>query len=171
MYASAVFSPFMRRTTYIYTNYPCKSLEGKVLEADGFANSYAFRKDLAIRAGLIPKEIPWNGEDGYLQYKIKKMGYRLLLYGSARVYHDANPNVNRYNEMRLYYALRSKIFFHKTLDDTRHKFTFYLSLPLYVIGYSKTAIDSGIGLKGIKAVLEGFFDGITGNYELKYIKK
>jgi len=91
MYAGAVFSKFMRRTISLYSGFPCKSLEGKVIEVDVFANSYMFRKEAIKKAGLIPwRRIPWNGEDGYLQYKIKKLGYKNVTLGSARVYHDVN---------------------------------------------------------------------------------
>jgi glycosyltransferase involved in cell wall biosynthesis len=77
MYAGAILSRFMRRTISLYSGFPCKSLDGKVVEVDMFANSYMFRKEAIKKAGLIPwRRIPWNGEDGYLQYKIKKLGYK-----------------------------------------------------------------------------------------------
>ena len=172
MYAGAVFSKFMRRTISLYSGYPCKNLEGKVIEVDVFANSYMFRKEAIMKAGLIPwKRIPWNGEDGYLQYKIKKLGYKNVTLGSARVYHDVDPRegVMRYNEMRLYYAIRSKIIFHKDLDNLKEKLTFYFSLPLYVTFWFYVAHKSGRGMSGVRAVLEGLKDGLAGASEIKYV--
>ncbi|BBG25941.1 hypothetical protein IC007_0446 [Sulfuracidifex tepidarius] len=59
MYAGAVFSSFMRRTISLYNGFPCKSLEGKTIDADVFANSYMFRKEALMKAGVIPwKRIP-----------------------------------------------------------------------------------------------------------------
>ncbi|BFI73758.1 hypothetical protein YN1_7450 [Nanoarchaeota archaeon] len=172
MYAGAIFSEFTRRTISLYTNYPCKILEGKVIEADVMANSYMFRKEAIKKAGLIPwKRIPWNGEDGYLQYKIKKMGYKNVVLGSARVYHDADikEGIKRYNEMRLYYAIRSKIIFHKDLDPLSKKITFYFSLPLYLGYYSYISIKSK-KLKGLKPIIDGLIDGLLGTENIKYIK-
>ncbi|WP_048049707.1 glycosyltransferase family 2 protein [Saccharolobus islandicus] len=172
MYAGAVFSKFMRRTISLYSGFPCKALEGKVIEVDVFANSYMFRKEAIRKAGLIPwKRIPWNGEDGYLQYKIKKLGYKNVTLGSARVYHDVDPNegVKRYNEMRLYYAIRSKIIFHKDLDPASRKIFFYLSLPIYLVYWLNVAYKTRRGLKGVRAVIDGLIDGIMGSENVKYI--
>ncbi|MFP3202871.1 MAG: glycosyltransferase family 2 protein [Sulfolobus sp.] len=171
MYAGAVFSKFMRRTISLYSGFPCKSLEGKVIEVDVFANSYMFRKEAIKKAGLIPwRRIPWNGEDGYLQYKIKKLGYKNVTLGSARVYHDVNirEGVKRYNEMRLYYAIRSKIVFHKDLDSKLSNITFLISLPLYVLYYIYIANKAGIFVKGSTAVIKGVVDGLFNKDMVKY---
>jgi len=171
MYAGAVFSKFMRRTISLYSGFPCKSLEGKVIEVDVFANSYMFRKEAIKKAGLIPwRRIPWNGEDGYLQYKIKKLGYKNVTLGSARVYHDVDirEGVKRYNEMRLYYAIRSKIVFHKDLDSKLSNITFLISLPLYVLYYIYIANKAGIFVKGSTAVIKGVVDGLFNKDMVKY---
>ncbi|WP_029368189.1 glycosyltransferase family 2 protein [Saccharolobus islandicus] len=171
MYAGAVFSKFMRRTISLYSGFPCKALEGKVIEVDVFANSYMFRKEAIRKAGLIPwKRIPWNGEDGYLQYKIKKLGYKNITLGSARVYHDVDPNegVKRYNEMRLYYAIRSKIVFHKDLDSRLSKTTFLISLPLYILYYMYIANKAGIFVKGAIAIMKGLVDGLFNKDVIRY---
>jgi GT2 family glycosyltransferase len=171
MYAGGVFSKFMRRTISLYSGFPCKSLEGKVIEVDVFANSYMFRKEAIKKAGLIPwRRIPWNGEDGYLQYKIKKLGYKNVTLGSARVYHDVSirEGVKRYNEMRLYYAIRSKIVFHKDLDSKLSNITFLISLPLYVLYYIYIAKKAGIFVKGSTAVIKGLVDGLFNKDVVKY---
>ena len=172
MYAGAVFSKFMRRTISLYSGYPCKNLEGKEIEADVFANSYMFRKEAIAKAGLIPwTRIPWNGEDGYLQYKIKKLGYRNVALGSARVYHDADPREGprRYNEMRLYYAIKSKVIFHRDLDPFPKRVTFYFSLPVYVSYYLYVAASTNRRLRRIIAVLQGLMDGLFNPERLRYI--
>ncbi|MEJ2779348.1 glycosyltransferase family 2 protein [Stygiolobus sp. CP850M] len=171
MYAGAVFSKFMRRTIFLYSGFPCRSLEGKVIEVDVFANSYMFRKEAIKKAGLIPwRRIPWNGEDGYLQYKIKKLGYKNVTLGYARVYHDVDirEGVKRYNEMRLYYAIRSKIVFHKDLDSKLSNITFLISLPLYVLYYIYIANKAGIFVKGSTAVIKGLLDGLFNKDMVKY---
>jgi len=169
MYAGAVFSKFMRRTISLYSGSSCKSLEGKMIEVDTFANSYMFRKEAIKKAGLIPwRRIPWNGEDGYLQYKIKRLGYRNVTLGSARVYHDADPNegAERYNDMRLYYAMRSKIFFHRDLDPPLRRVGLYLSLPVYAGYYIWVARRGG---RDVAPVLRGLLDGIMGREGLQFV--
>ena len=168
MYAGTIYTKYMRRTKYLYVNRKCEEINGKFLEVDGVANSFALRRDLALKAGLIPQKIPFNGEDGYLQYKIKKMGYKIIVDGSAKVYHD-HEGSKGYNQMRYYYALRSKITFHMDLDEGLQKFTFLLSLPIYVGYYSYNAIKQR-NWGGLKAVFEGTLDGLLKRYNLKYIK-
>ncbi len=172
MYAGAILSKYMRRTISLYSGYKCKDLEDKIIEVDIFANSYMFRKEAIRKAGLIPwKRIPWNGEDGYLQYKIKKLGYKNIVLGSARVYHDVNlkEGVRRYNEMRLYYAIKSKIIFHRDLDPLSKRITFYFSLPIYLAYWLYVAHKSEKRTRGIKAVLYGFIDGILNSDIMRYI--
>ncbi|AWR96246.1 glycosyltransferase [Acidianus sulfidivorans JP7] len=172
MYAGAILSKFMRRTIILYSNANCKDLKDVIIEADIFANSYMIRKEAIKHVGLIPWErIPWNGEDGYLHYKIKKSGYRNITLGSARVYHDIDPRegIGRYNEMRLYYALRSKIIFHKDLDDTLHKFTFYLSIPIYYLYYLQLGLRNKMRLKAFKICSEGLLDGLLCSNKVKYV--
>jgi len=169
MYAGSILSRFMRRTIFLYSGFPCKSLEGKVIEVDIFANSYMFRKEAVKKVGLIPwKRIPWNGEDGYLQYKIKKLGYKNVTLGSARVYHDVDirEGVRRYNDMRLYYALRDKIFFHRDLDPPLCRVGFYFSLPVYAGYYMWAARKGG---RSVSPVLRGLLDGILEREGLQYL--
>jgi len=169
MYAGGVFSPFMRRTIFLYAGAECRELDGKVIEVDAFANSYMFRREAVERAGPIPwRRVPWNGEDGYLQYKIKRLGYRNVTLGSVRVYHDADPEegARRYNDMRLYYAMRSKIFFHRDLDQPLRRVGLYISLPVYSVYYMWVARRGG---RSVAPVLCGLIDGVLGREGLRYV--
>ncbi|BBG25942.1 hypothetical protein IC007_0447 [Sulfuracidifex tepidarius] len=98
------------------------------------------------------------------------MGYRNVTLGSARVYHDVDPRegVKRYNEMRLYYAIKSKIVFHKDLDNKLSKTTFFVSLPLCVLYYVYIANKAGIFVKGFIAVKNGLVDGLFNKDIIKY---
>jgi GT2 family glycosyltransferase len=169
MYAGAVFSPFMRRTVFLYAGTDCRELEGKVIEVDTFANSYMFRREAVKKAGLIPwKRFPFINEDGYLQYKIKRLGYRNVTLGSARVYHDINPRegARRSNDMRLYYSMRAKIFFHQDFDPPLRRVGLNISLPVYTAYYMWVARRGG---RGVAPVLRGLLDGIMGREGLQYV--
>jgi GT2 family glycosyltransferase len=182
-YAGSIYSRFMRRTVFLYNNIKDDGtlLKGKLIDVDGIANSYMLRRSLAIRAGLIPwKRIPWNGEDGYLQYKIKKMGFRVVVVGDAKVFHDApmpkgftNMLKNsKYNEMRLYYALRSKIVFHRDLDNSWGFICLLFTLPGYIMFYTIIAVANNSvrnKLSGLKAIIDGIIDGARNEETLKYV--
>ena len=172
-YAGAIYAKFTRKTIYLLRNKPLTKtvIEEGLIEVDGIPNSFMIRRSLALKVNLIPWEkIPWNGEDGYLQYKIKKSGFRIVVNPRAWVYHDAPRDVAlKYNEMRLYYALRSKIFFHRHLDELFNKVFFTFFLPLYLLWYIYIATRCENRLKCLKAVLEGFFDGIFGKSGIKYV--
>jgi GT2 family glycosyltransferase len=172
MYAGSIFSKLTRRTISLYSGLPCEALDGKVVDVDAFANSYMIRREAARRAGPIPwRRIPWNGEDGYLHYRIKRLGYRNVTVGSAKVYHDVDPEegMRRYNEFRLYYAMRSKIIFHRDLDSPANKAKFFVSLPTYAMYYIYVGARAGIAMSGAEAVLEGLLDGLLGKEGLRYI--
>ncbi|MHA1594746.1 MAG: glycosyltransferase [Candidatus Baldrarchaeia archaeon] len=174
MYAGAVYTKYTRRTKFLYRNVPDNGylLKNKIINVDGIPNSYVIRKKLAIKVGLIPwRRIPWNGEDGYLQYKIKKLGYRIVIVGDAKVYHDVPLEFReKANEMRLYYALRSKIIFHKDFDPKKQFILFLIFLPFYVIWYVSIALRSKNNkLRKIRAVLEGLIDGLLCREGLKYV--
>jgi GT2 family glycosyltransferase len=132
-----------------------------VYEVDGIANCFMIRKSVALLARLIPSSrIPWNGEDGYLQYKVKELGYKLAIVGRAKVFHDVDQIKYSMRPNMFYYALRSKIFFHKDLDSRLHYFIFQLSLPIYVVYYLNMAIRSKNVAASTKALFSGLIDGI-----------
>lgn len=162
MYAGGIYTKFSRRTIFLHRNSSVSNLIGQSIEADGIANSFMLRKSLALEVGLIPfRRVPWNGEDGYLIYKIKKLGKKVVVLGDSKIYHDVDPNQkNRYNSFRLYYAIRSKIIFHLDLDDAMHKFSFIISLPGYLFSYLITTQGTGIPFaKRIYWMIVGMIDG------------
>jgi GT2 family glycosyltransferase len=183
-YAGCNYGVFTRITHYLFLDKIDEGfLRGKILEVDAIPNCFMLRKSLAIKVGLIPaRRIPWNGEDGYLQYKIKKIGYKIVVVGDAKVYHDPErekfsykPKLYRkadkfrYNPNLLYYALRSKIIFHKDLDTRLQYFTFLASLPIYVAFYLYVAMNSYYKFTSIKAVFDGLIDGLIGRESVRPI--
>jgi hypothetical protein len=78
--------------------------------------------------------------------------------------------VKRYNEMRLYYAIRSKIIFHRDLDDSFQRITFYISIPIYLIYYINIALRIKNKKRNLKAIFEGLIDSFINSDEIKYIR-
>jgi len=171
MYAGSLYSRYSRRTIFLYMDKPYSEVASKVFETDGFANSYMFRSSDVRKVYPIPKEILFGGEDGYIQFRIKKeLGLKLVLVGRARVYHDIAPHqlFSRMTPFKLYYAMRGKITFEKRLDEPFKKIIFYIAIPVYVAFYLNWAISSKDKVKGIIAVMRGLKDGLLGIYVNRY---
>jgi GT2 family glycosyltransferase len=180
--AGCKYGSFTRITYHLFSGEE-GVLRGRTLEVDAIPNCFMVKRSLALKVGLIPaRRIPWNGEDGYLQYKIKKLGYKIVVVGDAKVYHDSGrehlqckprlyqiPDKFRHKPNLLYYALRSKIIFHKDLDTRSQFLTFLLSLPIYIAFYSYIAIHSNRKLASLKAVFDGLIDGLLCKESVKPI--
>ena len=171
MYAGSRFSRYSCRTIFLYMDRPYSELRSKVYETDGFANSYMFRSHAVRKVYPIPKEILLGGEDGYIQFRIKKeLGLKLVLVGSARVYHDIAPHqvFTRMTPFKLYYAIRGKITFEKRLEEPRKKILFYIAIPVYFAFYVNWALRSNSKFNGLIAVMRGLKDGLLGIYANRY---
>jgi len=169
MYAGSIYSKFMRRTIFLYKNSNYSNVINKKYNVDGFANSYMFLKEAALKVYPIPDRILFGGEDGYIQYRIKnELGLRLVLIGNSRVFHDINPNefYTRMTPFKLYYLTRGKITFERDLDGRKN--LFYLLLPIYIIYYLYVSLHIKNKYNGVKAVLYGLKDGIFKKYVNRY---
>ena len=171
MYAGSRFSKFIRRTIFLFKDKPYSMVRNEVYETDGFANSYMFRKESVRKVYPIPKEILLGGEDGFIQFRIKKeLGMKLVLVGKARVFHDFLPSqmYSRMTPFKLYYAMRGKITFEKKLDQGFQKLIFFLTIPIYAVYYLHWGLRTGKKKDGVIAVVLGLKDGLLGIYENRY---
>lgn len=169
MYAGGNYSPIMRRTIFLKAGENVDTIKEDEYEVDGFANSYMFKKEAALKVYPIPDRILFGGEDGYIQYRIKKeLRLKIILIGGAIVYHDIKKNefLTRMTPFKLYYLTRGKITFELDLD--RHKYRFLIFLFIFILGNLYIAINSEKKKEGLIAVLRGLFDGIFRNYPNKY---
>ena len=171
MYAGSRFSKYIRRTIFLFKDQKYTSVNREVYETDGFANSYMFRRDAVRKVYPIPKEILLGGEDGFIQFRIKKeLGMKLVLVGKARVFHDFLPSqmYSRMTPFKLYYAMRGKITFEKKLERGFQKLIFSFAVPVYAAYYLHWAMRTGKKKEGIIAVLLGLRDGLLGIYINRY---
>ena len=169
MYAGSNYSPIMRRTIFLKAGEKVDTITNDKYEVDGFPNSYMFRRISALKVYPIPDRILFGGEDGYIQFRIKKeLGFKLLLIGNAIVYHDIKKDefLSRMTPFKLYYLTRGKITFELDLD--RYKYRFLVFLFLFVSGYVYIAVNSIKKKEGILAVIQGLVDGLFRNYHNRY---
>lgn len=169
MYAGGNYSTIMRRTIFLNAGMNVEKVKNHSYEVDGFANSYMFRKEAAMKVYPIPERILFGGEDGYIQYRIKKeLRYKLVLIGSAIVYHDIKKEefLTRMTPFKLYYLTRGKITFELDLD--KHKYRFSAFLFIFIFGYLYIAFHCTKKKEGIIAVVQGLWDGLFRNYHNRY---
>lgn len=145
-------------------------LRGRKIEVDVIANCFLIRKSLLVEAGFFPyPRIPWAGEDGYVQYKLKGMGYRIVVVGDAKVYHDWDARKSLLRPNLLYYSVRSKIFFHRDLESTPRFVVFLVFLPLFLAYYGFVAARSSDKSASVSALIAGVQDGLRNREELRII--
>ncbi len=171
MYAGSRFHRITKKTEFLHSGEDRSSVKGRTFETDGFANSFMLRRDLAIGAGLTTPKIPFSGEDGYLQLKIKKMGYRLVCIGDALVFHDAPNNrmFMRATPFRLYYFMRGKLTFERELDSGTGILLFSAFIPAFFLWYFFTSMKGENKLACMRSVILGAFDGLFSRYPLRYV--
>ena len=171
MYAGSRYSKYIRRTIFLFKDQKYTLIKHEIYETDGFANSYMFRKDAVKKVYPIPREILLGGEDGFIQFRIKReLGMKLVLVGNARVFHDFLPSqmYSRMTPFKLYYAMRGKITFEKKLEHGFQKFIFFLAIPVYAAYYLHWAMRTKKWKDGLIAVLFGLKDGLLGIYVNRY---
>jgi GT2 family glycosyltransferase len=145
-------------------------LRGKLIEVDGVANCFLVRKSLLLRAGGFPyPRIPWAGEDGYVQYKLKKMGYKVVVVGNAKVYHDWDARKFFSRPNLIYYSMRSRIFFHRDLESTPRFTLFLLFLPFLLAYYAFVSARSSNKKESLLALVDGVEDGLRNREEFRLL--
>jgi len=137
MHAGVVRSKFMRRAIYPFANEKWKGQIKEGQEVEDFANAFMFKRELLSKVGMWDLVVPFMGEDGDFEARVRKAGYKVIINPKAIVYHDVpyNPKTTyfiRVNKMRLYHAMHSKILYVYRYDKLIQKATFTLSIPLYL---------------------------------------
>ena len=176
MYAGSRFGRLLIKSKFLFSNVNADLLRDKIFEVDKIPNSCVIKREAALSAGLIDyPRYPFFDEDGELIYKIKKLGYKVLMNGNARVYHDylynSSLSKERIKSFRAYYIMRAKIFFirdfanaHCTLGAIIASVVFIF--PYYVYKYAIPARNRKLEI--FSALLLGLFDGLLNREALRY---
>lgn len=171
MYAGTRYKKISKMTVPIYHNKIKSAFTDLRIEADGFPNCYLLRKDLAISVGLTSEKIPFGGEDGFLQYKIKMQGRNLYCINHSYVYHDT-PELKkllRVSPFRLYYFMRGKITFAKELYNAKELFLFSFFVPIYFTWYLLRGFSGKSKISCFRAVFCGALDALFNKYDKRYL--
>lgn len=156
-------------------------------EVEDFGNAFMFRREAAKRAGLWDLLVPFQGEDGDFEARVKKAGYRIVINPKAKTYHNIvySPETNtallffpRASSMRVYHGIHSKILYEFRYESISKRLTFCISLPAYLGFYVIAAIKSKSRPKDklfmlgaiIKGFGDGFRDAILNKNEVEYLK-
>ena len=171
MYAGSRYTRWSKRTILLFSGMDKSIMKGKIIETDGFPNSYLLKRDLVISVGMTNPKIPFGGEDGFFQFKIKLAGYKLYCVGDSYVYHDM-PRVKmsiRVTPFRLYYFIRGKITFVKELFPGLSQLSFAFFIPIYFLWYLFSSINGEDKAACMKSVIYGTFDGLFNHYHMRYL--
>jgi len=184
MHAGAIRSRFMRRAIYLFANEKWNGQIREGLEVEDFANAFMFKRELLKEVGMWDLLVPATGEDGDFEARVKKAGYKAVINPKAITYHDIPYNPQRtyffrVNKMRLYHVMHSKILYVYRYDNSIHKITFTISIPVYLSFYILAILkDKNDKFKKselfnalIKGVIDGFSDAINHRSKVEWPTK
>jgi len=184
MHAGVVRSKFMRRAIYPFANEKWKGQIKEGQEVEDFANAFMFKRELLSKVGMWDLLVPFMGEDGDFEARVRKVGYKIIINPKAIVYHDVpyDPKTTyfvRVNKMRLYHAMHSKILYVYRYDKPIQKITFTLSIPIYLGFYvfmilkDKSSLSKKIEYFNslIKGTTNGFLDAFNQRSSIEWPTK
>ena len=162
MHAGAKRSIFMRRAIYPYQNEKWKN---QVKEGDkvfDFLNAFMFKKSIIKKIGMWDNLVPFMGEDGDFEARVRGIGCTIIINPKAITYHDIKYNPKekyfmRLNNMRIYHVMHSKILYEYRYENVINKLTFTLSLPLYIMYYLYIICKNSETNK--KSLIKNLFNG------------
>ena len=176
MHAGVIRSKFMRRAIYIHENEKWNNQIKEKEEVEDFANAFMFKREAAKKAGLWDLLVPYMGEDGDFEARVRKAGYKAIINPRAKTYHDIPYNPKeayflRISERRMYHSMHSKVLYVFRYDNQIQKLTFTLSVPLYLAFYLRAIIkDKNKENKKsrlIKALFKGTREGFANAFKMK----
>lgn len=175
MYAGARYNKITSTPNFNFAGSDYSVLEtgqnkNKLIEVDGIPNAFMVRRDFAILSGLIPQYIPAQGEDGFLIYSIKrKLKKKIVVSTNAVIFHDYEET-GRYNNVRLYYTMRTKIHFIRMSFSFPRNIINLSFTPLVLFYWALKAAKSDRADWGTWILVRGYMDGIFGIKERKFIQ-
>lgn len=106
------------RTVYLFNQKKLDKIKLlKVIKSDDFPNCFLVRTEILRKYGILFDEIlfPINYEESDFCYRIKNLGYQIVCYTGAIVWHDVSRNrgISFKTQKRTYYSARNRILFHK----------------------------------------------------------
>lgn len=176
MHAGTTRSRFMRRAIFIYMNEKWNGQIEEGEEVEDFANAFMFKKKIINKIGMWDLLVPFMGEDGNFEARVRKAGYKIIINPKAITYHDIpyNPKEKyfvRVNKLRLYYTMRSKIINEFRYDTLIGRLTFSISIPIYLCYYILLINKSNKNLKEKLELLKYLFKGTADGIKNALLKK
>ncbi|MCL5423913.1 MAG: glycosyltransferase family 2 protein [Candidatus Marsarchaeota archaeon] len=181
MHAGAERSKFMRRAIYPYQNEKWANQINEGKRVHDFLNAFMFRKSIIKKTGMWDLLVPFMGEDGDFQARVRKLNYDIIINPSAITYHDIKYNPHeryfiRLNNMRLYHVMHSKILYEYRYDNLAGKITFTVSLFVYVLyyifviySYNKTKMRGELVKNLFCGVIKGLKDTIMKKSQIEWL--
>ena len=181
MHVGAERSKFMRRAIYPYQNERWSNQVNEGKKVHDFLNAFMFRKSIIKKVGMWDLLVPFMGEDGDVQARIRRLNYDIIINPSAITYHDIKYNPNeryfiRLSNMRMYHVMHSKILYEYRYDNLTGKITFTLSLFAYILyylfvifNYSEKSIQRELVKNLFSGVIKGLKDAIMKRNQIEWL--
>ncbi len=103
-------------TTYLYRDKKIAEVKEKIIESEDFPNAFMVKREVFEKIGLFnDKEFPIHYDEGDFCARARKVGYKVVCYTDAKVWHDVRRSrvTGFETEWRAYYTARNRILFHK----------------------------------------------------------
>ncbi len=160
------------KTTYLFNGKSLRdvSLPEIIESSDDFPNCFMIRAKIVKKYGILfnEEEFPIHYDEADFCYRVRKLGYRVVCYTKARVWHDVKRSIitGFETETRTYYTARNRIVFHKKYSKRWQYMLFVTIFNWLITSYylSSILLESKKSLveKGriIKAYFKGVIDGL-----------
>jgi len=163
---------FLGKTKTPYQNVKYRGqFEKKLLEVPATGGgSLLARRSTYKEIGLYPEEYFLMYEDLEWCHRLKKKGYKIILVGSAKLWHKEVTPQKKENPFRVYLTNRGQTLFMKRNAGWKNIiFLPYLFLFLYPIKFMRFLFNKNI--PAAKALTKGIFDALFNEKIFVYTKE
>lgn len=141
-------------------------LKNKFIETDVVPNFYLVDSNIFKKfKGHDYKRYPMQSEEFEFQYRLKLSGYKNFIFTGTSIIHDYGKLSLHLNPKRLYFLLRSSIFFERDYAPLYKKLIFGGFIIIHMVYYFLVYIPRTNNKKEYyKKYISGLLDGIFNKY-------
>jgi GT2 family glycosyltransferase len=133
------------------------ALQRGVIEVDYVPNAFMVRREIIDRGGVFDENLPIGWEEIDLAFRIKNMGYKIVVSSKSRIFHDVSFSRDVHiNSNRAFWRGRNRVLFYRKHLPFRS-----VLIPFDVLGFLVLVLKLGVGTKNFWKYANGVKAGIT----------
>jgi hypothetical protein len=140
--------------------------ENLLIECDSIPSAFMTKRTVIEQVGLFDERLPIGWEETDFALRIKKKGYRIVIYTSAKAFHDL-PTISEIHitEKRVYWAGRNTVLFYR-----KHAFIRCLLLHIDITAFILFLLKNN---KSVKKFLPSYIKGIKHglSFHINYLNR